>query len=113
MTTKPLSQQALNAARRNPRLHAAIRVGAPRTHDWRFHGLCAGDPSPNDWNPDTYGAERIRRVVRICDHCPVTATCLADALARPDIGDDGVLGGTTPRQRKAMRAVLKRRKKAA
>lgn len=37
----------------------------------------------------------------VCAACPVRSPCLEAALARPE--DDGIWGGTTPRQRRQMR----------
>jgi len=39
----------------------------------------------------------------ICHHCDIEATCLAIALADPEI--EGIWGGTTARERQTMRAM--------
>lgn len=39
--------------------------------------------------------------LRVCRRCPVRAECLEVALANKE--DDGIWGGTTPRQRRAIR----------
>ena len=46
------------------------------------------------------GMNAEERAARLCAGCPVTTECLDDAL-RNDIRD-GVWGGTTPKQRKAI-----------
>ena len=74
------------------------------THDsapWREAALCA-QTDPEVFFPpvgSTGGKAR-----RICRQCPVTAECLEVALARPAEGDVGIWGGTSARERRALRA---------
>ncbi|WP_329129756.1 WhiB family transcriptional regulator [Streptomyces sp. NBC_01476] len=49
-----------------------------------------------------------RRAKEVCARCPVTETCLRDALAAGDIG--GVWGGTTEEERRAIRRRTGRRR---
>ena len=53
-----------------------------------------------DWFPRKGRAPTTARAV--CQSCPVRAECLAYAMADEDLA--GVWGGTTERERKAMRA---------
>ena len=76
------------------------------THDpapWREAALCAQtDPDVFFPPPGGRGGEPARR---ICRRCPVKAECLEAALAKPQHEDEyGVWGGTTPKERRAIRA---------
>lgn len=54
----------------------------------------------DQWFPPAHiGSDRARQ---LCAGCPTKNPCLAYGLANPDI--EGVLGGTTENERKAMRA---------
>ena len=76
------------------------------THDsapWRESSLCAQtDPDVFFPPPGGRGGEPARR---ICRRCPVQTECLETALAKPQHEDEyGVWGGTSPRERRALRA---------
>ncbi len=85
--------------RRDPRFRLAVadRVADP---DWRSRGLCLhGDPELFFPSP----TEDPGPALEVCARCPVRGSCLAAAL---DAGDsDGVWGGTTVEERRAMRIV--------
>lgn len=69
---------------------------------WRDHALCAqvgADvffPSKGDEHRHSAQAKAV------CARCPVQADCLFEALANRE--EHGVWGGTSPRQRRALRA---------
>ena len=66
--------------------------------EWLNQAACAG------MNPQTFfvGKADVRRTANaVCAGCPVTAECLADAIASPDRG--GLRAGTTEKQRRAIR----------
>ena len=71
-----------------------------RGDDWRDVAACRGiDPElfyiPGDSEAKSAPA------VRVCDGCPVAEQCLGWALKHGE--DHGVWGGTTPKQRRALR----------
>lgn len=80
---------------------------------WRDHAACR--PTPSGLNPhiripavelaeaffepsNPYTEELAKQV---CDHCPVRTDCLAEALN--DGLDDGIWGGLTAEERRALR----------
>ena len=71
----------------------------PTTVDWRADAACFGY-DPDLWFADTIrGAKQIAQIaLDVCATCPVRDACLQDALA---IGDQGIRGGTTTKQRAA------------
>jgi WhiB family redox-sensing transcriptional regulator len=85
--------------RRDPRFRLAMaeRIAEP---GWRSRGLCLHlDPELFFPSP----TEDPGPALQVCGRCPVRGSCLAAAL---DAGDgDGVWGGTTVEERRAMRAV--------
>lgn len=94
-----LDAQETRRVRRDPRFRLAVaeRIATP---DWRSAGLCLRlDPEQFFPNPTDDPAPAIA----ICNRCPVRGACLAAAL---DAGEcDGVWGGTTIEERRAMRQV--------
>lgn len=60
--------------------------------------LCA-QADPDAWYPETGSSARDAQ--NVCAHCPITTRCLDIALARNE--RDGIWGGTTPNQRRALR----------
>lgn len=97
--TTTLDPRDVRRVRRDPRFRRAMaeRIAAP---GWRSAGLCLPmDPDLFFPNP----TDDARSAIAVCDRCPVQGPCLAAAL---DAGDcDGVWGGTTAEQRRAMRPV--------
>lgn len=69
---------------------------APLTADELEVALCA-QADPEEWFPGKGGSTRQAR--RICGTCDIQARCLSAALGSPD-ELDGVLGGTSLRQRR-------------
>ena len=65
---------------------------------WMDAGLCA-QTDPEAFFPDKSGTNTAAK--RTCAGCDVTAACLAYALADPSL--EGVWGGTSVRERQAMR----------
>jgi len=79
----------------------------PGNQRWRELALCA-QTDPEAFFPQKGHPSHAAR--RICAACPVRAACLSDALDRHDTAY-GVLGGTTPAERRALlrqQAALKR-----
>jgi len=75
---------------------------------WRDLGACR-DEDPELFFPvGTQGPARdqIARARAVCGRCPVTAECLRWALAAGQ--DEGIWGGLTPEQRRAMRYQVSR-----
>jgi WhiB family redox-sensing transcriptional regulator len=68
---------------------------------WRESALCA-QTDPEVFFPSVGGGGGAAR--RICRRCPVQTECLEVALARPAEGDVGIWGGTSARERRALRA---------
>jgi WhiB family redox-sensing transcriptional regulator len=60
--------------------------------------VCA-QADPDAWFPETGGSPHAAQAV--CARCPIAARCLDVALARNE--RDGIWGGTTPNQRRALR----------
>jgi Transcription factor WhiB len=69
--------------------------------DWMARGLCARPGAdPDAWFPDDEDRAGLVAAVEACGPCPVRAACLSHALG---LGiREGVWGGATPRQRRAM-----------
>lgn len=67
--------------------------------DWRDDAACSGY-NPELWFPRGGKFDNSSRVVQVCQHCPVRAECLDDAL-KNDIRY-GVWGGLTARQRRKL-----------
>jgi WhiB family redox-sensing transcriptional regulator len=94
-----LGPEAVRRVRRDPRFQAAAHDRVPSA-DWRSRGECLKH-DPELFFPNA--AEDPAPAVAICRVCPVQAACLAAAL---DAGEcDGVWGGTTQGERRAMRRV--------
>ena len=92
-----LAPDVLRRVRRDPRFQAALEARIP-TQTWRSQGLCLS------YDPEVFfpnAAEDPSPALSICGSCSVRGACLAAAL---DAGEcDGVWGGTTPDERRAMR----------
>lgn len=85
--------------RRDQRFKAA-QSGRHIGDRWRDRGRCVSI-DPEVFFPTT--ADDAAPALALCRECPVLGPCLAAAL---DAGDsDGVWGGTTPEERRAMRQV--------
>jgi WhiB family redox-sensing transcriptional regulator len=72
---------------------------------WAERALCA-QTDPDAWFPDRGHADQAAIATRICRHCPVRAQCLDYALSGADTWGGiatGIWGGTTPRERDALR----------
>jgi len=70
---------------------------------WRLHGACRG-ADPELFFPEGGGwraAEQELAAKRVCDSCLVRKACLTWALTVPEA--EGIWGGTTPVERRALR----------
>ena len=74
--------------------------------DWRDYAACAG-MDPELWFPITGKrmAAEAARPLQICDRCPVKADCLEWAITHRAI--DGIWGGTTEDERRALIAEVR------
>jgi WhiB family redox-sensing transcriptional regulator len=66
--------------------------------DWHADALC-GQTDPEAFYPELHG-DGGYNAKRVCERCPVRATCLQDALQRGE--EHGVWGGLSARQRRAL-----------
>ncbi len=90
--------EEIDAARDDPRLRKALDRRR-KDPEWRLRGRCR-TADPETFFPEPQARESPRAALELCANCSVRASCLASAL---DAGDrNGVWGGTTPRERKAM-----------
>ncbi|MEU3990173.1 WhiB family transcriptional regulator [Streptomyces platensis] len=73
--------------------------------DWRDQALCR-ETDPDEFVPDVCHPGIVAELKTICGRCPVTDTCLTEALAEeqglPAQLRSGIRGGTTPRERTAI-----------
>jgi Transcription factor WhiB len=71
-----------------------------RSETWDSAGLCRTAPDPNVFFPATESPAAVAWVSsRYCDHCPVKAQCLDQAIASQD---GGLWAGTTTAERKKL-----------
>lgn len=73
-------------------------TAATEHRDWTDERAC--NNSGVDFYPDARDHAGVEAAMALCKACPVRDLCLADALSRP--GEEGIWGGTTKRQRKAI-----------
>ena len=73
-------------------------VQARETQEWRRRAACRGKPT---WVffPGRHDYVVLRAALAICRSCPVRSECLAAHMGEPD----GIWGGTSGKQRRAMR----------
>jgi WhiB family redox-sensing transcriptional regulator len=105
-TGKPRPGNAGASTPRHAATPPATAVG-PRPGAWTESALCA-QADPDAWFPDKGGSTTIARL--ICGACPVRAQCLDYALSGADTWggiSTGIWGGTTPRERAAVRRARK------
>jgi hypothetical protein len=82
----------LNDARKPPDFPAPVWGSAK----------CLYHPNP-DWFFDNIEVNNAREQKKFCSDCPVISECLEYAL---NVNVSGIWGGTTPRERKAIRKEL-------
>ena len=75
-----------------------LNLGAQENTDWMRDGLCA-QTDPEEFFPGKGSDTRPAKAV--CAGCPVLDECRTYALGRP--GLSGIWGGTSERERKALR----------
>ncbi len=83
------------------------RPGLARPGAWAQQALCA-QAGPDTWFPDKGQHDLARAAKKVCARCPVRIPCLEHALTIRE--PNGIWGGTTPRER---RALLAEQEKAA
>jgi len=75
------------------------------TQDWRQDALCA-QIGGDWWFPDKGGSPRVAK--ELCLQCPVRRPCLDDALTLSNDTDNyGICGGTSPKERRVLRAGIR------
>ena len=85
------------------------------TTTWRDDAACRDHPelAPDTWHPTATSSDdpEARAAITVCEACPVTAECLAYALAREDATGTrwGIWGGLTADQRSQLRRAKKPR----
>ncbi len=96
-----LAPDQVRSVRADPRFEAAwVASQDGADPGWRAAGRCLS-VDPGTFFPDP--PELAERAVRVCHGCPVAGPCLATALATAE--PEGIWGGTTPHERRAMRVV--------
>jgi WhiB family redox-sensing transcriptional regulator len=85
-----------------------LNLGAPEQTEWMLDGLCA-QTDPEEFFPGK-GSD-VRAAKAVCAGCPVLNTCRAYALDRPNLS--GIWGGTSERERKALRRSANTDRRAA
>lgn len=65
---------------------------------WRTDAACRG-ADPDLWFPNKGDNVNVKHALAVCHTCPVQTQCLNDNLDE----QDGIFGGTTPMQRRALR----------
>lgn len=83
-----------------------LALASPDDWAWQDQGLCA-QTDPALFFPEQ--GESARDAKRVCAACPVRARCLQWALETGQ--QHGVLGGTTERERRRIRAARDRERK--
>ena len=69
---------------------------------WRDRAACVAPAiDPELFFPDKGGS--VKPAKRVCARCPVRVECLDDALACMPTHDDGIRGGLTLTERRALR----------
>lgn len=83
----------------------ADQLAATAPGDWSDQAACRRDGTDRHWPTGAESSPGYRQhaadAMRVCAWCPVRAECLAHALENGE--DDGIWGGTTPRQRRQIR----------
>lgn len=77
---------------------------AADTVSWHQRGACVDHPNEEIFHP-TNEQKNDLAAKSVCARCPVSAQCLKAALAMPQ-NVTGIWGGTTTKERRAMRAGL-------
>jgi WhiB family transcriptional regulator, redox-sensing transcriptional regulator len=75
-----------------------LNLGSPEDTDWMRDGLCA-QTDPEEFFPGK-GSD-VRSAKFVCAGCPVLEQCRAYAVDRPNLS--GIWGGTSDRERQALR----------
>lgn len=78
---------------------------------WKSEAACR-EADLDDFFADESDTVRVGRALSLCRDCPVIEECLAQAMGTPG-PTYGVYGGTTARQRRAMRREAKAKGEAA
>lgn len=73
----------------------------PPLGDWARYSACKGE-DPNIFFPDGYDRDQYALARSICAECPATKGCLQYAL--DNRVREGMWGGLSPRERKALKA---------
>ena len=102
MSRRPvLTPEGITRIRKDPRYVAAVSSQGLRDADWRSKGQCR-HTDPETFFPDVTSEQA--RALAVCGGCPVQGLCLMTAIEGAE--PEGVWGGTSPRERRVMRAVF-------
>ena len=88
--TRPMPESAMPES---------VRQITPDDEDWTTLGKCQRYPL-DMFYPQPGDAQTARDAKKVCAACPVRVRCLDEALQNGE--EDGIWGGTSPRQRSAM-----------
>ena len=76
-------------------------------NEWMARGACQGHLQPELWWPETSDPALAQHALALCATCEVVDDCLEYAVNGNEVY--GIWGGTTPHQRQAMRAYLRKK----
>jgi len=79
---------------------------------WKDFASCIG-ADPDIFFSDSGGKDVPERAMKFCGECVVKKNCLDAAMARKDIEDGGIWGGTTIEYRRKIRRKRARAEKLA
>ena len=75
------------------------RWASPTREPWMADAVCA-QTDPDLFFPEAGGSSKAAK--KLCAECPVRAQCLAYALKNGET--EGIWGGASPKERRAMRS---------
>lgn len=79
----------------------------PRTRPWVVEAACRGiDPREAERVFFPSRGEDVKEAKQVCSQCPVSAECLAYAVANGEI--HGIWGGMSERERRKLRTLIRR-----
>lgn len=98
--------------REEAKLGARRSIDLDATQGWLDHALCRTYGNPEDFFPPENGAAVAKRAKKVCAECPVLAQCGEWSLTATTVNAEesaenfleGILAGTTYRERAAERA---------
>lgn len=95
-----LGPEQVTKIRHDVRYVAARRSDLKTDPTWRARSACLA-VDPGTFFPEPQ--DEVGTAIALCHDCPVSGACLAAALNTAE--PEGIWGGTTPSERRAMRVV--------